>query len=622
MTAAFFGGSGLPGRWQQRDHFTVLDTSFEQGHRFIATWVAWRDDPRRCARLTFIALDAQLPTRHELMASHAESAHREQATALCAAWPPLTPNLHELSFEGGQVRLLLVPGRLQQLLPELVAEVDAFHLARLEGTWGLEAWTPRVCKAFGRLAARGATLVAHSIDPSLRCGLVTAGFELQPPPDDAGLTLARFSPQDSRSLATRRMPARRAAAATGERRALIVGAGLAGCAAAWALAAQGWHSTLIDRQAQPASEGSGNAAGLFHGIVNPHDGVHARFNRAAALAAREAVEHALREHGVSGATDGMLRLESALDMAQMQARIIALGLPPDYLQARSPEAASARAGLALAHPAWFYPGGGWVQPTGLAASFIARAGAFTVLRLGTAVQSLQRSAAGWALHDAAGQVIDEAPVVVLANAGDALRLLGEPGWPVQRVRGQVSGWPQTTVRLRGGPPLCRMPLAGSGYLLPPIGGTVWFGATSEIGDTDPAVRIADHATNLAQLRRMTSASHDATLDAPLDALLGRTAWRWSANDRLPLIGAVPDLAGIDANTPDQVRLVPRQRGLYVFTALGSRGITWSALGARVLAATVAGAPVPLEASLLDAIDPARFVVRARRKLQSGSQDRM
>jgi tRNA 5-methylaminomethyl-2-thiouridine biosynthesis bifunctional protein len=58
--------------------------------------------------------------------------------------------------------------------------------------------------------------------------------------------------------------------------------------------------------------------------------------------------------------------------------------------------------------------------------------------------------------------------------------------------------------------------------------------------------------------------------------------------------------------------------LFVFTALGSRGITWSALGAQVLAAAVTGAPSPLEASLLDSIDPARFVSRSARRAAADS----
>jgi tRNA 5-methylaminomethyl-2-thiouridine biosynthesis bifunctional protein len=53
------------------------------------------------------------------------------------------------------------------------------------------------------------------------------------------------------------------------------------------------------------------------------------------------------------------------------------------------------------------------------------------------------------------------------------------------------------------------------------------------------------------------------------------------------------------------RLHDAQQGLYVFTGLGSRGLTSAALGARVLAAWITGAPFPVENSLRDALDPAR-----------------
>ena len=72
---------------------------------------------------------------------------------------------------------------------------------------------------------------------------------------------------------------------------------------------------------------------------------------------------------------------------------------------------------------------------------------------------------------------------------------------------------------------------------------------------------------------------------------------------------------MEAQQQDQPRFIARHTGLAVCTALGSRGITWAALCAQVLAAQVTGTPVPLEASLLDAIDPARFAVRALRQLR-------
>ena len=394
---------------------------------------------------------------------------------------------------------------------------------------------------------------------------------------------------------------------------MIVGAGLAGCATAWALAEQGWHCTLIDRHALPSQEASGNPGGLFHGIFNSQDGAHACFNRAAALEAHRVVQHAIAEQRVAGRADGLLRLEpSHTDAVAMQRQLMQSGLPTDYVQALAAAQASALCGIPLVHPAWFYPAGGWVDLGGLARSLLARAGVAASYRGGIVVQAIARSKEGWELRDAHGQVMAVAETLVLANAFDALRLLGSPNWPVERVRGQISLWPADAAS-----PLPSRPISGAGYLLPRVGSHAVFGATSQAGDDDASVRHSDHEHNLAQLARLTghSVAHIRTQD-----LQGRTAWRTVSSDRLPIIGAVPDVVGLGApgsRRLDQPRFVPRVPGLFVFTALGSRGITWAALGAQVLASSITGAPQPLESSLLDAIDPARFISRVVRRSSQG-----
>lgn len=571
--SVLLAGNGLPQRWQGRERYVVLDTDFGVGERFRAAWQAWRDDAERCARLVFIALQPR-----PLVAAEVHETLRH-------AWPPQTPDLHRLSFDAGRVELLLAPGDAARWLRELVAEVDAFCV---DGE--LPADPLRFCKALGRLAAPGATLAAEVMTDALRAHLTSVGFEV-------GETLASFAP----AFAPRRAPSRGRRQGAVERHALIVGAGLAGCAAAWALAEQGWRSTLLERRPQIATEASGNPAGLFHGIVNAQDGLHARFNRAAALAAHAAVQVAL-DRGVAGSASGLLRLEATFDVARMRVVQQQLGLPPGYVQALAADEASERAGIALALPCWFYPGGGWVRPAGLARTFLDRAGESTKLRTDIDAHRLERSATGWRVLDARGELLAEAATVVLANAGEALRLLDAPGWAIDRIRGQISIAP--AARLAS----TRLPIAGSGYLLPAFDGAVMFGATAQPNDFDPSVRDTDHALNLSQLARLLGHATDLQ-PADLD---GRTAWRCSAADRLPVIGAVPDPAAHGARL-DQPRLVSRLPGLYVFTALGSRGITWSALGAQVLASCVTGAPAPIGASLLDAIDPARFVSREVRR---------
>jgi tRNA 5-methylaminomethyl-2-thiouridine biosynthesis bifunctional protein len=614
----FLAGNGLPARWRRQESFVILETGFGLGNNFLAAWAAWRADADRCAKLHFISIESRPLLAIELAALPRDPALAPLAAQLAAAWPPLTCNLHRLSFDAGRVQLFLALGDVAAWLPQIDAAVDAFFLDGFAPARNPDMWQPRLFKAMARIAAPEATVATWSAARPVREGLRAAGFDWARADgggDKRDMTVARFAPHSS----PRPPPRRRGTVAPARGgHVVIVGAGLAGCAIAWALAEHGYASVLLERGSRIAGEGSGNAAGLFHGIVHRDDGRHARFNRAAALEARRHVAIAIAAHGVAGSTGGLLRLQApAGSVADMRATTHRLGLAEDYVRVVAPEEASALAGVTIAAPAWFYPGGGWVDPRGLARSFLERAEGRVDLRLGVEVAALRRELDGrWLLVDAAGSELASTTAVVLANAGGALGLLGTRGWPVARQRGQLSGvaascWPATAQP--------RLPIAGSGYLLPPIGGRLWFGATSQEGDDSTAVRREDHRQNVARLGRLLA-------DAPevgLETLNARVSFRYSSIDRLPLVGAVPlsglgpalrqAFAAAESARPEQPRFAPRAPGLFVCTALGSRGIAWSALAGQVLASSISGAPAPLEADLLDAIDPARFASRLFRR---------
>ena len=578
-----------------------LQLGFGHGRAFLQAWHDWQLDPVRAARLDVVAIDPAPPDAAALRQAHRGGTLQPLAEALAAQWPPLSRNLHRLSFEGGRVRLLLAVGEPLAMLPQLQAQVDDILIDEFDMSADPQRAALRLSKGLARLAAPGAELHAAPALQALRPALVSAGFDIQPA--STGLR-ARYRPQF--------VPRRRGTATLpgGEAHALIVGAGLAGCATAWALADQGWQSTVIERAEAPALQGSGNPAGLFHGIVNPQDGAHARFNRAAALLAQRTMQQAIAAGAVRGSAQGLLRLDTRSGAVEtMRAELAALQLPAGYVQALSAAEAGALCGLPLPHPAWYYPGGGWVQPAALARHFLQLAGPATSLRVGLKVQSLRHAGGLWQLLDAAGQSLAEAATVVLANAADAPRLLQTPHWPLQTVRGQISLYRPadggTALRLPA------MPLAGAGYLLPDVDGLAVFGASSHPGDADAGVRDTDHAYNLQRLARLSPASLPPAGLQPAQ-LQGRIGWRCTADDRLPLVGAVPDEAAGRDGRFERVEDWPRQPGLHVFTGLGSRGISWAELGAQVLAARISGAPVPLEASLVDALDPARFALRLGR----------
>lgn len=590
----------LSSAWKGRPRFVVLDDRFDRGDRFLHCLQTWRADPHRCAQLHVITVSPDIARDGAAPALLDETGH---------AWPPITANLHRLSFEGGQVQWLLLPLAWRDGLRELATTIDAFALS--QRTARDIAAAPREAKALARLARAG-SLVCVDAALGVEAGAMrSAGFVQAP--GQAGCW--RHAP----SFVPRHGPSRRATHLPGDVPVLVIGAGLAGCAVAWALAEQGRDSVVLERHGALATETSGNPAGLFHGIVNPQDGAHARFNRAAALEAQRAVSVALARHGVPGSTQGLLRLENH-DGAwpAMHDTLQRLGLPPGYVQALSAQQASERSGLALHHPAWWYPGGGWVQPGGLARSFIERAGRRTTLQLGCAVESLARESGKWVLRDASGRMLATSNAVVLANAGDALRLLRPlmpdavpDAWPLLKLRGQISMVMPGEARGLGLP---RVPVAGAGYLLPPIDGMALFGATSQAGDDDPSVRDSDHRHNLTQLSRLIGQAPQIDIAR----LTGRTGWRWTTDDRLPVLGAVPDVAAaLGLARLEQPAQVPRVPGLYACTGFGSRGITWAALAAQITAASITGVPMPIESSLLDSVDAARFAVREATKRSRG-----
>jgi tRNA 5-methylaminomethyl-2-thiouridine biosynthesis bifunctional protein len=617
----FLEGGALAARWRGRARFAILETGFGLGNNFLATWSAWRADPARCARLHYLAIEQSPPNSAMLASVDRDPSLAPLAATLAQHWPPLTCNMHRLAFDDGGLELLLAFGGVELWLPQWVAEVDAFFLDGFAPARNPAMWDARLFKAMARLAAPGASVSTWSAARVVRDGLRSAGFEVAKAAGSGGkrdITRARFAPR----FVPKGSPLRRAIAGdagAAAARVVIVGAGLAGCALARALAARGADSLVLERHGALACEGSGNPAGLFHGVVHRGDGRHARFHRAAALAASTSVREAIERHGVPGRIGGLLRLESHLAPGAMHAVIEAQALPADYVEALTAEQASRLAGVRLASPAWHYPRGGWVEPRALARAWLDDAAPHAALRLDVGATSLHRVDDEWLLCDGDGATLARAPVVVLCNGDGAMS--GISPWPLERRRGQLSA-----IDLGDSVSAPTLPIAGAGYVLPPIDGRLWFGASGDTSD-ERALRSQDHAANLARLAALLGLPTPLA-PALLESLEGRVAFRWSAGDRLPIVGAVPAsaaeriAAGFVAAPSarlDQARFVARAPGLFVCCGLGSRGIASAAFASELLAAMITGAPVPAEADLLEAIDPARFASRGFRRAQAAAQ---
>jgi tRNA 5-methylaminomethyl-2-thiouridine biosynthesis bifunctional protein len=376
-----------------------------------------------------------------------------------------------------------------------------------------------------------------------------------------------------------------AVASTPERRAMIIGAGLAGSAVCERLSARGWEVTLLERASAPAQGASGNHAGAFHPLVTVDDSHMARLTRAAF---GYALQHWKKLENVSWAQCGVLQMPRSAEEAHAQRTALsALGFPVEYARPVSRAEAIARSGIEVAEGGVWFERAGWVQPATLVRALLEKAQ--VTARFGVEVKSIEREDAGWCARDDSGAVMARAPVVVFANAQDAPRVARIEDVVFRQVRGQVTYLP------RGSLHALRTVLLRGGMALPEIDGLAVAGASYDVEDEDPAVRIDSHEGNLERLGRIVPGTLTA-LNA--GQLAGRVGFRSVTRDRLPMLGPLSHATG--------------GPGLYGAFAYASRGILWSSLMAEILASALEGEPLPVEARLAEAIDPGRFARRAKR----------
>jgi tRNA 5-methylaminomethyl-2-thiouridine biosynthesis bifunctional protein len=603
----FLGGNDLPARWADARVFTIVETGFGLGLNFLATWQAWCADPARPERLHFVSIEKHPFMREGLATLHARYPEfAPLAAELQGAWPLLLPGLHRLHFEDGRVTLTLAFGDVEEILPKLRLAADAIYLDGFAPDRNPGMWAATVMKGLARLVRPGATAATYTTARVVRDALAAAGFvpELRPGfGRKRQMLAARYAPPRPPRIA---LPA---APQWSERRAIVIGAGLAGAAAAERLAARGWAVELIERHAAPAAEASGMAAGSFHPQVSRDDSHLSRLTRAGFLYAIDRWR-ALETSGqrFAWAQCGLMQIaRDAREETRMAGSVRALGNPAGYVDYLPRAEAGRRAGLAARSGGLWFPAGGWVRAVELVSALLDAAQPRLTFHPACEVSALDRDGDRWRALAADGTLIAAAPAVVLANSHDAIRLVPH-GVELKRVRGQLTCLPPGSIESPG------MVLSGAGHLIPAADGAAVVGSTYDFEDEDPEPRASGHAGNLERLELLLPGS-TARLDPA--RLAGTVGFRCVTPDRLPLIGRVPDVGAAFVNTAARsgkwAQEMPRLDGLYGAFGYASRGLTWAALGGELIGSMLEGEPLPLEGDLVDAIDPARFALRRARR---------
>ncbi|MEE4079240.1 bifunctional tRNA (5-methylaminomethyl-2-thiouridine)(34)-methyltransferase MnmD/FAD-dependent 5-carboxymethylaminomethyl-2-thiouridine(34) oxidoreductase MnmC [Pseudomonas viridiflava] len=592
----------------------IGETGFGTGLNFLCAWQLFEECARPGTRLQFVSFEKYPLSRDDL----------QRALAL---WPELAAfadplldqyvAVHEgfqrMVFDQGRVTLTLLIGDALDMLPQLDGQIDAWFLDGFAPAKNPEMWTPELFAELARLSTTATTIGTFTSTGWVRRALNAAGFKMKRVPGIGhkwevlrGTFIAW--PEEAVPVPAAKPWFARPPALHNERKALVIGAGLAGCATAESLANRGWQVSLLERHAAPAQEASGNPQGVLYLKLSAHGTALSQLILSGFGHTRRLLERLQR--GVDWDGCGVLQLTFDDKEAKRQAQL-AEAFPESLLHLLDQSAAEARSGIRLASGGLFYPEGGWVHPPALCD----RQATHPNIRLIAHHEALELRQVGgqWQAWDNE-RLIDSAPVVVLAGAADIKQFAQSAELPLKRIRGQITRLPETSASTALSTVVC-----AEGYVAPARLGEHTLGASFDFNSVDLTPNLADHLGNLQMLEEI---SHDLVerleaADLPPEHLQGRAAFRCTSPDYLPIVGPLADreafmeafaALGKDARQVPDVAC-PWLDGFYVNSGHGSRGLITAPLCAELLAAWLDNEPLPLPRSVAEACHPNRFALR-------------
>lgn len=665
----FLEGNDLLLRWQRLDAelaerqtsgvFTIVELGFGTALNFLCTWRLWQKAACKYLRLHYISCEKHPMTHADL--ARALALWPQLAVwrdALLPHYPDHTAGYHRLPLAApapdgshSPVTLDLYYGDALQCLNEQAnpeAQVDAWYLDGFTPSRNMDLWSEELLQLLATRTRSGGTLASYSVTGRVVRELRSHGFTIEKRPGFGSkremLTARKISSGAASAdtsagtgVATDVETTAEAADQTTKptatppralRRALVIGAGLAGATTARALALRGVHVTVLEQQSTVAAGASGNPQAVVQMRLNRQADALSDFNLHSYLYALRFYNQLARteDNRIQWHPCGVLTLDSAYTHTRRRPQ------PGDYghystqlLRRMSPAEVHERSGVNVTDGATLQPQGGWLNPEACTRACLQHPQ--ITVRTGQQVARLQRvqphpgtpASAGptgatsnvaaqpvWQALGVDDQVLAEAEAVFLCTSF-AVRQFAQAGsLPVYPLRGQISYLAAT-----GPSKDLDIVLCGERYIAPAVDGTHCIGA-SYVKYPEPQtgtlpLSLTEHQENLSRLG--TPAEQFGFASDPAPPLRGRASLRGSSADYMPLGGALSAVeSGAGADPAGQP-----VEGLYVSAGHGSHGTTTCPLIAEHLAALACGEFSPFTASTAACIDPMRFEARRRRR---------
>ncbi len=590
----------LSAEFSDAKHYTMAMCGVGNGLGLLCCLEAWQKHAPVDASLHLLALESHPWALADLEKAQQQWSDLAALSAVFLAnYPSLLPGWRDVWLFEGRVRMTFWFGDMTLGLTQFEQKIDGWLLQQLPTDPG------QIFTQMARLSRANSLLLSCNSAGIKSADLEQVGFTVSDLDKDATFLQAHLSaerPYSEKAPWFVRPPPQNQPG-----RVLVVGAGLAGAAAAFELAEAGWQVTVLEAAEQAASQASGNLSGALHPLVTADWNLRSQWYLLGLEATLRRLTPWLEKGEVKGELNGLVHL--AVDNVSRQRMLEALqrNLPEQFCHWIDVAKAEALLGGAVKHDGLFFPQGGWLNPPSIVKRCLQHP--HVEVHYLQSVSQLEKQTDGWRIQTQHQAWYADA-VVVATGALSALNELLH--LPIRPLKGQVS---HLTMQHQAW--CLKRAMSHRGYSAPCGNGAAVTGATFEAPSLEPSVSVASHQTNLM----MAAESAPDWLVTTAEKLDGRVGFRPTTPDHLPIIGPITDQAWLESAYLQQshtqaIFRYPTQRyqqGLYVSNGHGARGLMSVFLAANMIVADLNGMAAAVPQALYHATHPARFAIRHWRK---------
>ena len=595
----------------KKNRFVIAETGFGSGLNFLIAARDWLEFSDQQSCLYFYSVESTPFTAKDLKRAHLAWPELKTLTdELQKYYQVSSYGFHRFELFNGRIKLVLMIGDVNEMLPQMQASVDAWFLDGFAPSLNQQMWSESVYTQIRRLSHKGTTFSTYTAVGDVKRGLISAGFSVIKV-DGCGKKRHMLCGEYTDETASLTddfqpwyvFPENKKP----DKTVCVIGAGIAGISTAWSLVQRGYQVEILEAGSEPGAQASGNPRAMLMPRLSLQDSADAEFYTSAYFYALRSLLQMDEGQSIWQQTGG-LQLASS---ERVKKQIDEYPQDENLAMPVNSEQASLLCGVSLEQGAHYFPQAACLYPQQVLQKLIELMGNKMRIRYNCEVGSIDYEKQQWQLKTQQAEHICSTDCLVLASAWQTRRFEPFKHLYLQAARGQLSLLPSNNQSQA-----LTMPVSYGGYILPENESQHVIGASFELDDCSTELRDAEHQSNIKEVNMWFKNMFNSQ-----EISGGRASVRAVAPDRIPVVGPAPNAECYLADYAELYKGKPPGKypfakylpGLFVNTGHGARGFTSAFLCAELLSAYICNEPLPVSNRVRYAVHPARFLIRSLKK---------